>query len=113
MHKTEMIAEYLRRHARWRLNRADDNDNGANARSAVGLIDAAAFAAQLQDSDRLVVRMTIAGCFTMGRFNPGMEGEQIIRRWHYESAEGTPADLLDALASAAERGLVPRPRARV
>jgi hypothetical protein len=49
----------------------------------------------------------------MGRFNPGMEGEQIIRRWHYESAEGTPADLLDALASAAERGLVPRPRARV
>lgn len=111
MHKTQMIAEYLRARARWRLDRADENDDGANARSAIGLIDAAAFAENLQDSDRLMVRLTVAGCFALGRYNPGVEGERIIRFWHYHDPSGDPVDLFEALAAAAERGLVPRPRA--
>lgn len=106
-----MIAEYLRVRARWRLDRAEENDDGANARSAVGLLDAAAYVESLQESDRLMVRLTIAGCFALGRYNPGVEGERIIRYWHYDDPEGGPADLFEALAAAAERGLVPLPRA--
>lgn len=122
MPKTWMIADYLRPYAQWRINRAEARDDGRNARAAIALIDAAAYATQMDDSERVVVRMAIAGCFALGRFNPGVEGERIIRFWHYDDAEGGPADLLEALASAAERGLVgagvaggagaPRPRAR-
>src|SRR2546423_15288323 len=106
-----MIADYVRTRAWWRLDRADETDGGRNARSAIGLIDAASYAAQLDESDRVIVRLTIAGCFVHGRFHPGVEGDRIIRFWHYETAEGGPADLLEALAAAAERGLVPLPRA--
>jgi len=106
-----MIAEYVRTRARWRLDRADEADEGRNARSAIGLIDAATYAEQLDESDRVIVRLTVAGCFVHGRFHPGVEGDQIIRFWHYETAEGGPADLLEALAAAAERGLIPLPRA--
>jgi hypothetical protein len=105
-----MIAEYLRTRARWRLDRADENDGGANARSAIGLIDAAAYAESLQDSDRLIVRLTVAGCFAMGRYTPGVEGERMIRFWHYDDPEGDPGDLFEALMAAAEKGLVPLPR---
>jgi hypothetical protein len=107
-----MMAEYLRSCARWRLDRADALDGGANARSALGLIDAAVYAESMDDSERAVVRMVVAGCFALGRFNPGTEGEWIIRRWHYEDGEGGPLDLFDAVATAAERGLVPALRTR-
>ena len=107
-----MIADYLRTRARWRLDRADETDQGRNARSAVGLIDAAAYAEDLDESDRAIVRLTVAGCFVHGRFHPGVEGDQIIRFWHYDAVEGGPAELLEELARAAERGLVPLPRAR-
>jgi hypothetical protein len=106
------MAEYLRSCARWRLDRADALDGGGNARSALGLIDAAGYAETMDDSERVVVRMVIAGCFALGRFNPGTEGEWIIRRWHYEDGQGGPLDLFDAVATAAERGLVPALRAR-
>jgi hypothetical protein len=107
-----MIAHYLRTRARWRLDRADETDEGRNARSAIGLIDAAAYAENLDESDRVIVRLTVAGCFVHGRFHPGVEGERIIRFWHYEAAGGGPVELLEELAAAAERGLVPLPRAR-
>jgi hypothetical protein len=116
--KTWMIADYLRPYAQWRINRAEARDDGRNARAAIALIDAAAYATQMDDSERVIVRMAIAGCFALGRFNPGVEGERIIRFWHYDDAEGGPAELLEALACAAERGLqpvgagAPRPRAR-
>jgi len=112
MRKTWMIAQYLRTRARWRLDRADESDEGRNARSAIGLIDAAAHTEELDESDRIIVRLTVAGCFVHGRFHPGVEGERIIRFWHYEDACGGPAELLEELAAAAERGLVPLPRAR-
>jgi hypothetical protein len=107
-----MMAEYLRSCARWRLDRADEADGGGNARSALGLLDAAAYAENMDGSERVLVRMVIAGCFALGRFNPGTEGEWIIRRWHYEFSEGGPLDLFDAVATAAERGLAPVLRAR-
>jgi hypothetical protein len=109
-----MIAEYLRPYAQWRINRPDPCDDGRNARAAIGLIDAAAYVSQLDDSERVIVRMAIAGCFALGRFNPGAEGENLIRFWHYDDASGGPSDLLEALAERAERGLQPpppRPRA--
>lgn len=109
-----MIAEYLRPYAQWRINRPDPCDGGRNARAAIGLIDAAAYVSRLDDSERVIVRMAIAGCFALGRFNPGAEGENLIRFWHYDDVSGGPSDLLEALAERAERGLQappPRPRA--
>ncbi|TDD36317.1 hypothetical protein E1287_11490 [Actinomadura sp. KC06] len=117
--RTCMIADYLRPYAQWRINRPDPCDDGRNARAAIGLIDAAAYVMQLDESARVIVRMAVAGCFTTGRFNPGAEGERLIRFWHYDNADGGPSDLLEALAAAAERGLrsknvgavaLPRPR---
>lgn len=117
MSKSSMIANYLRSYAHWRIDRAEEQDGGRNARAAIGLIDAAAYAAGLDDSERVVVRMAVAGCFAVGRFNPGVEGEHIIRRWHYDGDTARePAELLAELAAAAERGLVPAsgpPRPRV
>ncbi|WP_433473387.1 hypothetical protein ACQPZP_31750 [Spirillospora sp. CA-142024] len=113
MLRTCMIADYLRPYAQWRINRPDPCDDGRNARAAIGLIDAAAYVLQLDDSERVIVRMAIAGCFALGRFNPGVEGEALIRFWHYDDASGGPSDLFEALAACAERGLqapLPRPR---
>ncbi|MCP2335642.1 hypothetical protein [Actinomadura rupiterrae] len=107
MPKSWMIADFLRPYAQWRIDRAEERDDGRNARAAIGLIDAAAYAMQLDDSDRVIVRLAIAGCFAFERFNPGVEGERLIRRWHYDDTEGTPGDLLTALADAAERGIGP------
>ncbi|QXJ20821.1 hypothetical protein AGRA3207_001600 [Actinomadura graeca] len=107
MLRTWMIAEYLRPYAQWRINRADPGDDGRNARAAIGLIDAAVYTTQLDDGERVIVRMAAAGCFARGHFDPGAEGEALVRHWHYDGAEGGPAELLEALAASAER----RPRA--
>jgi hypothetical protein len=105
-----MIAEHLRFHARWRINRAEEGDEGRNARSAVALLDAATYLEGLDDGHRMITRLTRAGCFAGGSFDPGVEGERIIRFWHYDDPEGAPAELLETLVAAVERGLVPRPR---
>jgi hypothetical protein len=105
-----MISELLRAQARWRINRAEPGDEGRNARSAVGLIDAATFINDLDESHHLIARLANAGCFALSRFNPGIEGERIIRYWHYDGREGGPLDLLAGLVAAVEHGLVPRPR---
>jgi hypothetical protein len=110
MRKTWMIAEHLRAQARWRINRAEPGDHGRNARSAVGLIDAAAYIKDLDESHQLIIRLANAGCFARSRFNPGVEGDRIIRYWHYDGPEGGPLDLLAELVAAVEYGLVPRPR---
>lgn len=110
--KSLMIADYLQACARWRLDRADPADDGRNARAALALLDAAAYTRALGDSERVVLRLHAAGCFIHGRYNPGMEGEHLIRFWHYDAPEGSPEDLLLELANCAERGLVPAQRAR-
>ncbi|MBW8484906.1 hypothetical protein [Actinomadura parmotrematis] len=109
MSKSWMIADYLRPYARWRVDRAGarddegaDRDGGHDARAAIGLIDAAAYAMRLDDDADPVARLDAAGCFAGGRFDPGPEGERIVRNWHCDTAGG-PADLMEALASAAER----------
>jgi hypothetical protein len=105
-----MIAEHLRAQARWRINRAEPGDDGRNAQSAVGLIDAATCIKDLDEGHYLIDRLARAGCFSLSRFNPGIEGDRIIRYWHYDGPEGGPLDLLAALVAAVEHGLVPRPR---
>jgi hypothetical protein len=106
-----MVADYLRILGRWRLDRAEIDDAGRNARSALALLDASAYVRGLGDGERHVLRLHAAGCFVHGRYNPGIEGENLIRFWHYDGPEGSPDDLLDLLAKAAERGLVPLQRA--
>lgn len=109
MLKRSMIADYLRSYAHWRLDRAEEPDEGRNARSAVALLDAAAYTQQLDDSARVLVRMADAGCFGTGGFDPGAEADRIIRGWRYVSdgdrdgGATDPAALLEAVAGAAER----------
>ena len=108
MQKSWMVADYLRSFARWRLDRADENDGGRNARSALALIDAAVYTRNLDDDDPSVKRLSAAGCFLQGRFCPGIEGERMIKFWHYHKrVAGGPEELLNELAGAVERGLIP------
>ena len=103
MLKSSMIADCLRSYAHWRLDRAEEADDGRNARSAIALISAAAYAQDLDDSAPVMTRLTDAGCFADDRFDPGAEAVRIIRGWHCDDAVGEPAALLDAVAAAAER----------
>lgn len=103
MPKSSMIAECLRSYAHWWLDRAEEADDGRNARSAIALISAAAYARELDDSTPVVARMAAAGCFATGRFDPGAEAEQIIRGWRCDDVTQGPAGLLEAVAAAAER----------
>jgi hypothetical protein len=108
MQKSWMVADYLRSYARWRLDRADENDGGRNARSALALIDAAVYTRNLDDNDPSVLRLNAAGCFLHSRFCPGTEGERMIKFWHYyKRVAGGPEELLNELAEAAERDLAP------
>lgn len=58
-----MVADYLRPYAQWRIDRSGPR----NARAAIGLIDAAAYVAHLDDGSRVIVRLAIAGCFARPR----------------------------------------------
>lgn len=114
--RTEMIAGYLRAHARRRIEIIDEGDCGRNARAAVALIDAAVYAALLDPQDRIVRRLAEAGCFAGGSFDPGAEVELIVRCYGTVREAG-PARLLEAVACAAERaaahgGLARRPGER-
>ncbi|TNY34706.1 hypothetical protein [Thermomonospora catenispora] len=107
--QTEMIADYLRAQARRRIEVVDEGDCGRNARAAVALIDAAVYAALLDPRDPVVRRLAAAGCFAGGRFDPGAEGELIVR-CHGAVRGAGPARLLEAVASAAERAARHGPR---
>jgi hypothetical protein len=113
--KTQLIANYLRAYARRRIDLVEEGDCGRNARAAVALIDAADYVTTLNEYTQVVVRMAVAGCFSGGCFDPGGEGERIVRNWHYGTEPDDPAELLEFLAAAAERGVAsasrpPRPR---
>jgi hypothetical protein len=108
--KTFMIAECLRRYAWWRLNRSDDHDEGRNARSAVALLNAAAYAAELPDDAPVLDRLSEAGTFTDGEFRLPVPAERIVRFWHYEEPGGGPDDLLEAIAAMAEPPKIPAQR---
>lgn len=110
MRKTSMIAECLRRHAWWRLNRADEHDEGRNARTAVALLDAAAYAADLPEDSPVVARLSLAGCFSDGEFRLHRFAERLVRSWNYDEIDGGPADLLRTLADMARPPRIPAQR---
>ncbi|MER6946070.1 hypothetical protein ABT294_18760 [Nonomuraea sp. NPDC000554] len=99
MSRSESLAACLRAHARRRLDRVESNDGGRNARSALALLDAAAYAASLPDDDPLIAMLDRAGCFgPLGceDFDPGEGGHRLIRHW----PGGEPHELLLALPAA-------------
>lgn len=97
MSRTESLGVYLRAQARRRLDRVETHDDGRNARSALALLDAAAYAESLPGDDPLIDLLVKAGFFDLGTFEPGEEGARLIRDWH----GGEPCELLLALPSLA------------
>lgn len=110
MRKSFMIAECLRRYAWWRINRSDEHDQGRNARSAVALLNAAAYAAELPEDAPVIARLSMAGSLSDEEFRLPVPAERIVRFWHYEEPGGTPDDLLDAIAAMAEPPKIPAQR---
>ncbi|PZG36193.1 hypothetical protein C1I98_27135, partial [Spongiactinospora gelatinilytica] len=100
MSKSQTVAAYLRGQARWRLDRVELRDDERNARCALALLDAAAYAAALGDDDPLMTGLVQAGCFADGghAFTPDDETVTLIRSW-----EGEPWRLLLTIAAAPRR----------
>jgi hypothetical protein len=97
--RSESLADNLRVHARRRLDRVESNDGGRNAKLALALLDAAAYAADLPDDDPLIEGLDAAGCFgPLGcdDFDAGEVGNRLIRDWE----GGEPHELLLALPAA-------------
>ncbi|MEU7853083.1 hypothetical protein [Nonomuraea sp. NPDC049141] len=98
MSRSESLAAYLRTQARRRLDRVETRDDGRNAKCALALLDAAAYASGLPDDDPLLTLLDQAGCFgPLGcdDFEPGEVGYRLIREW-----QGEPHELLLALPAA-------------
>jgi hypothetical protein len=108
--KTFMIAACLRRYAWWRLNRADEHDEGRNARSAIALLNAAAYAAELAEDAPVITRLCAAGTLAGEEFRIPPSAERIVRFWHYEASGGNPDELLEAIAAMAEPPKIPAQR---
>jgi len=97
--RSESLAAYLRAQARRCLDRVESDDGGRNARRALSLLDAAAYAGGLADDDPLILTLDQAGCYgPLGceSFDPGEAGTRLIRSW--EGSE--PHELLAALPAA-------------
>ncbi|GAA5060247.1 hypothetical protein HNP84_004939 [Thermocatellispora tengchongensis] len=106
MTRSESVAEYFRTHGRRRLDRVEVRDGGRNARCALALLDAAAYAGSLDDGDPLITGLVEAGCFGPGGdgpFDPGDEGLAIVKNWE----SGEPWQLLFAIRSAAAQAGAP------
>ena len=110
MRKSFMIAECLRRYAWWRLNRSDEHDEGRNARSAVALLNAAAYAAELPEDAPVIRQLCAAGSLSGEEFRLPVPAERIVRFWHYEEPGGDPNDLLNAIAAMSEPPKIPAQR---
>ncbi|GGL20125.1 hypothetical protein Sme01_37850 [Sphaerisporangium melleum] len=103
MGTTDSLAGYLRARARWRLDRVQARDGGWNARCALALLDAAAYAEALPGDDPLIEALREAGCFGphgCGDFAPDEESAKIIDSWH----DGEPWELLAAITAAGRPG---------
>jgi hypothetical protein len=97
--RSESLAVYLRGQARRRLDRVESNDGGRNAKGALALLDAAAYAGSLPDDDPVILMLDQAGCYgPLGceDFNPGDAGDRLIRTWQ----GGEPHELLLSLPAA-------------
>ncbi len=101
MTKANLVAQFLRARAWWRLDIA-----GARAlhvtRSVVALLDAAGYLEHLPDNDPRIAALDAAGCFRGGIFDPGPEGWPIVTEWQLaDEPTAGPADLLAELVRAA------------
>jgi hypothetical protein len=101
--KAILVAQFLRARAWWRLDTAGENALRV-ARSVVSLLDAAAYLCDIPDDYPALRTLAAAGCFHGGVFDPGPEGAVVIRDWQLADEQTAgPADLLEALAAAADR----------
>ncbi|NRQ31074.1 hypothetical protein HII36_04385 [Nonomuraea sp. NN258] len=103
MSRSASLAAYFRAAAWRRLDRVEPNDDDRNARSALALLDAAAYAADLPEDDPLIIRLDEAGCFGLlgcDEFDPGEAGERLVRDW----SGGEPHELLLAIPQAMTTG---------
>jgi hypothetical protein len=99
--KANLVAQFLRARAWWRLDIA-----GAPAlqvtRSVVALLGAAAYLEGFPDGDPCIAALDAAGCFRGGAFDPGPEGWPIVTEWQLaDQTTAGPADLLAELVRAA------------
>jgi hypothetical protein len=101
--KSILIVEYLRTQAWARLDSAGPSALRV-ARNVVSLLDAVAYLGDMPDDAPEIAALEAAGCFRDGAFDPGPEGEVIVRDWQLaDEQSGGPDDLLSALADAAGR----------
>jgi hypothetical protein len=101
--KAILVGQFLRARAWWRLDSAGNNALHV-ARSVVSLLDTAAYLREVPDDHPDLLTLDAAGCFQGGIFDPGPEGAVVIRDWQLaDEQSGGPADLLSALAKAADR----------
>ncbi|MEV4181807.1 hypothetical protein [Streptosporangium canum] len=99
MSRIESLAEYLRAEGRRKLDRVEVRDGGRNARSALALLDAAAYTRSLGDDDPLMTVLVETGCFGPHGFDDFQPGEQVaglVRSWE----SGEPWQLLMAIRCA-------------
>ncbi|MEV7010302.1 hypothetical protein [Streptosporangium sp. NPDC051022] len=104
MSRIESLAEYLRAQGRRKLDRVESRDDGRNARSALALLDAAAYTESLGDDDPLVDVLVEAGCFGphgFDDFQPGDQVARLVRSWE----SGEPWQLLMAIRFALQGSL--------
>lgn len=104
MSRTESLADYLRAQGRRKLDRVEVRDGGRNARSALALLDAAAYTRLLKDDDPFVTVLVEAGCFGAGgtgEFTPTDRVARVIRFWE----SGEPWQLLMAIRFALQGAL--------
>ncbi|GAA0850244.1 hypothetical protein GCM10009525_74120 [Streptosporangium amethystogenes subsp. fukuiense] len=104
MSRTESLADYLRDQGRRRLDRVESRDGGRNARSALALLDAAAYTRSLKEDDPFVAVLVEAGCFGpygAGGFDPPDRVARVIRFWE----SGEPWQLLMAIRFALQGAL--------
>ena len=101
MAKANLVEQFLRDRAWWRLDSAGPNAVHV-ARSVVALLDAAAYLQGMPDDALELVALDKAGCFGGGAFDPGPKGAAIVREWQLaENPTAGPAELLAELARAA------------
>jgi hypothetical protein len=99
--KANLVEQFLRERAWWRLDSAGLNPVYV-ARSVVALLDAAAYLQDMPDDAPELAALDKAGCFRGGAFDPGPQGAVIVREWQLaENPTAGPAELLAELARAA------------
>jgi hypothetical protein len=103
MSRAALLGEYFREQARWRGEKADEYDDDRNTQSGMAFVDAAQYVEQLPEDDPRLVRIDKALRLTeLGIVIAGHELRNKVRLWRFHGFTGSPSDLLDDIAAAAE-----------